>query len=113
MLYLAATPYSASAALVAVREERWAKTVSVATPAEAEQGQGSLAKTMTATDGDQPQQGDAPGTEEASPSDQALGAPSFQEAPQPPEDASCASTLNLVEHPVYIVSTVLRDARAR
>ena len=29
------------------------------------------------------------------------------------EDASCASTLNLVEHPVYFVSTVLQDARAR
>ena len=36
-----------------------------------------------------------------------------QEAPQPPEDASSASTLNIVEHPVYFISTVLWDTRAR
>ena len=36
-----------------------------------------------------------------------------QEMPRPLEDASCVSTLNLVEHPVYFISTVLRDARAR
>ena len=88
VLYLAATPYSASAALVAVREERWVKTVSLATPAKAEQGQESLTKTTTAAEKDQPQQGSAPGAEEASPSDQALGAPSSPEALQPPEDAS-------------------------
>ena len=41
-----------------------------------------------------------------------MGASSPQEAPQPPEDAGCASTLKLVEHPIYFVSTVLRDARA-
>ena len=33
-----------------------------------------------------------------------------REAPQPPEGAS---TPHLVEHPVYFLSTVLRDARAR
>ena len=54
VLYLAATPYSASATLVAVREECGAKTASVAAPAEAEQGQESLAKTTPAADGDQP-----------------------------------------------------------
>ena len=47
------------------------------------------------------------------PGGQALGAPSSQEAPQPPEDTSSVSTPILVEHPVYFVSTVLRDARAR
>ena len=36
-----------------------------------------------------------------------------QEMPRPLEDASYVSTLNLVEHPVYFVSTVLWDARAR
>ena len=113
MLYLAATPYSASAALVAVREERRAKAVPAAALAEVEQSQESLAKTSTAADGDQPQQGDAPRAKEAPPGDQALGAPSAQEAPQPSENAGCASTLTLVEHHVYFVSTVLRDARAR
>ena len=43
VLYLAATPYSASAAPVAVREERWAKVAPAATPAEAEQSQEGLA----------------------------------------------------------------------
>ena len=112
MLYLAATPYSTSAALVADREERRAKALPAAAPAEVEQSQESLAKTMTVADGDPRQQGDAPRAEEAPPGDQALGAPSYQEVPQPSEDASSASTLNLVEHPVYFVSTVLRDARA-
>ena len=39
VLYLAATPYSASAALVAVRWERRVKAASTATPAAAAQGQ--------------------------------------------------------------------------
>ena len=60
VLYLAATPYSASAALVAVREERRAKAAPAAAPVEAEQSQESLAKTTTVADGDQPQQRDAP-----------------------------------------------------
>ena len=55
VLYLATTPYSANAALVAVREERQSKTASVAASAEAEQGHESLAKTTTTADGDQPQ----------------------------------------------------------
>ena len=46
MLYLAATPYSASAALVAVREERRAKAAST-DQAEAERGQEGLARTAT------------------------------------------------------------------
>ena len=36
-----------------------------------------------------------------------------QEAPRPPKDASGTNTPNLVEHPVYFITTVLRDARAR
>ena len=51
VLYLAATPYFANAALVAVREEHRVKTASVATPAAAAQGQESLAKTTTTADG--------------------------------------------------------------
>ena len=35
-----------------------------------------------------------------------------QDMPRPLKDASCVSTLNLIEHPVYFVSTVLRDVRA-
>jgi len=44
---------------------------------------------------------------------QAPGAPSPPETPRPLGDASSANTLNLVEHPVYFVSMVLQDARAR
>ena len=54
VLNLAATPYSASIALVAVREERWTKATA-AVPAEAQQSQESLAKTTTAAEKDQPQ----------------------------------------------------------
>ena len=46
VLYLAATPYSASAALVAVREERCAKAASTIRT-EAKQSQEGLAKTAT------------------------------------------------------------------
>ena len=70
-------------------------------------------KAATAAGKEQPQQENAPGAGEASSGDQALGALSSQETPRPLEDASSASTLNLVEHPVYFVSTVLWDARAR
>ena len=46
-------------------------------------------------------------------SSQASGAPPPQETPQSPQDPSLANAPALVEHPVYFVSTVLRDARAR
>ena len=61
VLYLAATPYSASAALVAVREERQVKASSqlATAPAAAAQDQEGLAKTTASADGDQPQQEDA------------------------------------------------------
>ena len=57
VLYLAAMPYSASAALVAVREERQVKAASrpSAVPVMAAQDQKGLAKTTASTDGDQPQ----------------------------------------------------------
>ena len=87
MLYLAATPYSTSAALVVVRKEHRAKAMPAAAPAGVEQSQESLAKTTTIADRDQPQYGGAPRAEEAPPGDQALGAPSPRGAPRPPEDA--------------------------
>ena len=46
-------------------------------------------------------------------SDQAPGVPSLPEAPQPLTGAGSVDAPALVEHPVYFVSTVLRDARAR
>ena len=51
VLYLAATPYSASAALVAVREERRIKTAAAAWD-EAEQERGRPTKTATAAEED-------------------------------------------------------------
>ena len=68
MLYLAATPYSASTALVAVREERRVKAASAATPTTAAQGQEGLARATASADGDRPQQEDASGAEGTSPS---------------------------------------------
>ena len=45
--------------------------------------------------------------------DQAPEVPTPQEASQPPEAAGPIDAPALVEHPVYFVSTVLRDATAR
>ena len=81
VLYLAATPYSASAALVAVREERWTKAAATVR-VKAKQDQEGLTETAAAAEKDQPQQGSTPRTEEAPPlSDQPLGAPLSREAP--------------------------------
>ena len=55
VLYLAATPYSASAALVAVREEHRVKAASATTPTAAARGQEGLVRATTSADGDQPQ----------------------------------------------------------
>ena len=74
------------------------------------QDQEGAARAIAASTEGQARQDDAA---ETPTSDQALGAPSSQETPRPLGDASSASTLNLVEHPVYFVSTVLQDARAR
>lgn len=113
VLYLAATPYFASAALVAVREERQAKTTA-ATRAKAKLDQKGLAEVTTMTEEDHPPQRSAPGAGEAlPPGNQLLEPPPPQEAPRLPEDATSTDAPSLVEHPVYFVSTVLRDARAR
>ena len=113
VLYLAATPYSASVALVAVREERRIKTAAAAWD-KAEQGQGRPAETATAAEEDQPPQRSAPEAEEAPlPDGQPQEASSPQEAPWSPKGATSTDALHLIEHPVYFVSTVLREARAR
>ena len=59
VLYLAATPYSASVALVAVREEHRTKAATTIR-VEAKQSQEGLAETETAVEKDQPQQGSTP-----------------------------------------------------
>src|SRR3954469_9264444 len=64
VLYLAATPYSASAALVAVREERRIKTTAAAWD-KAKQEQGRPIETATSAEEDQPPQRSALEAEEA------------------------------------------------
>ena len=108
VLYLAATPYSASAALVAVREERQDKGVSRQARANAAQGQEGAAEPSAAED--QAQQGNIA---EAPEDGQVSGNPPPQDMPQSPQDPSLDSVPALVEHPVYFVSTVVRDTRAR
>ena len=51
--------------------------------------------------------------EPLAPSDQPLGVPLSQEAPRSLEGTIDTSTPNLLEHPLYFVSTVLRYVRAR
>ena len=109
MLYLAATPYSASAALVAVWEERRTKTA----PAAATPGQEGPSRVMTAVDTSQPHPGGVLEAEGAPQVCQELGDIVPQEALNSPEGADSVTAPALVEHPVYSVSTVLRDARAR
>ena len=79
VLYLAATPYSASAALVTVREEHQAKGAScrATPPAERTQDQKGATRAAAAATEDQAQQDDAPKPAKALPSDQALGVPSL------------------------------------
>ena len=114
VLYLAATPYSASAALVAVQQERQVKAVPrpAAAPTAAAQAQEGLAKATTSADGDQPRREDAPRAEGTSPSSQEPGAQMPQEALDSPEGGGPVAAPALVKHPVHFVSTVLRDARA-
>ena len=108
VLYLAATPYSASAALVAVWEERKDKGVPCQARADTARGQEGAAKPSAPED--QAQQGSIA---EAPEDGQVSGNPPPQDMPQSPQDPSLNSVPALVEHPVYFVSTVLRDARAR
>ena len=77
VLYLAATPYSASAALVAVREERRIRTAAAARD-KAKQEQGRPTETATAAEEDQLPQRSAPEAEEAPP----LGRSSPSHLPQ-------------------------------
>ena len=108
VLYLAATPYSASVALVVVREERQDKGVPRQTRADATRGQEGAARPSAAED--QAQQGNIAGAPEDG---QVSGNPPPQDMPQSPRDPSPDNMPALVEHPVYFVSTVLRDERAR
>ena len=108
VLYLVATPYSASAALVAVREERQAKGPLRRARAEVAQGQEGTTKASAVED--QALQGNIA---EAPEDSQVSGTPPPQDMPRSPQDPSLDSVPALVEHPVYFVSTVLRDARAR
>src|SRR3954468_8219760 len=100
LLYLAATPYSASAALVAVREERQSKTTAVAR-GQTRREQGKLEGAET-TDEESQLPRDAPETGEAACAD---GPPpeatASSEVPSPPEGAATQAALSLVEHPVY------------
>ena len=113
MLYLAATHNSASAALVTVREERRVKATSAATPTAAAEGQEGLARATASADGDRSQQEDASGAKGNAPNSQEPGALTSQVALNSPEGVGSVGTPTLVEHPVYFVSTMLRDARAR
>nr|XP_020165920.1 testis-specific gene A8 protein-like [Aegilops tauschii subsp. strangulata] len=115
VLYVAATPHSASAALVAVREERQAKGLprnAAPSAGTVRHQDGAAEATTTSVDDQAPQAEDAPEAAVATTGDQAPKVPRPQEASQPPEASDSASTPALVEHPVYFVSTMLRDVRA-
>ena len=79
VLYLAAIPYSASAALVVVREERQAKGALRQAGAEVAQGQEGAAKASAAKD--QAQQGNIAKAPEDS---QVSGTPPPQDMPRSP-----------------------------
>ena len=97
VLYLAATPYSASTALVAVREERKDKSVPRQARADAAQGQeGTPGPSATE---DQARQGSIAETPEDG---QVSGNPPPQDTPQSPQDLSLISVPALAEHPVYL-----------
>lgn len=65
---------------------------------------------MAAPTEDQAQQDDAA---KSPVNNQASEAPSPHKASQLPQDTSPDTASALVEHPVYFIGTVLRDARAR
>ena len=94
-------------------EERRIKTTAAAWD-KAKQEQGRPTETATAAEEDQPPQRSAPEAKEAPLLDsQPSEASSPQEAPWYPEGATSTNAPNLVEHPVYFISTVLRDTRAQ
>ena len=108
VLYLAATTYSASAALVAVREERQVKGAPCQAKAEVARGQEG-ARNASVVEG-QAQQG---GAAEAPGDTRVSGTLPPQDMTRSPQDPSLDSVPALVEHLVYFGSTVLRGARAR
>ena len=108
LLYLAATPYSASAALVVVREERRTKGAPRQAKAEVARGQEGAAK-ASAVEG-QARQG---GVAEAPEDTRVSGTLPPQDMSRSLQDPSLDIMPTLVEHPVYFVGIVLRDARAR
>ncbi|XP_045086353.1 uncharacterized protein [Aegilops tauschii subsp. strangulata] len=92
VLYVAATPHSASAALVAVREERAGAGALCSAPriaAPLPPYDGAPEASTTPSDGKTP------------------------EAPSSQAERDLVNTSSLVDHPVYFVSIVLRDARSR
>ena len=97
VLYLAATPYSASVALVAVQEEHQAKGASrrATPPAETTQDQEGAARAVAASTEDQAWQD---GAAKIPTSDQASGVPLPQDTPQPQQDTSLTNAPALVEH---------------
>ena len=98
VLHLSATPHSASAVLVALREERQVK----GPPGE-----------VTKLDEEAQHQGNAPETAAAPTRHQAPKAGNPQETPQSLGAKNSVNSPTLVEHQMYFVNTVLRDARAR
>lgn len=108
VLYLAATPYSASTALLAVREERQVKGAPRQAKAEVARGQEGAAK-ASAMEG-KAQQG---GVTEAPEDTRVSRTLPLQDMSQSLQNPSLDSMPALIEHPVYFVSTILRDARAR
>jgi hypothetical protein len=109
VLYLAAMPHSASAALVAVREEHQAgdSPGSATRQDETTHLRDGAPEALAAPADDQAPQDGAPGGLATLANSQA------PEDPQPREVQDITSTPALIEHPVYFVSMVLRDARAR
>ena len=108
VLYLSSTPYSASATLVAVREERQAKGALRRAGAEVAQGQEGAAKASAVED-----QARQDNFAEAPEDSQVSGTPPPRDMPRSPQDSSLDSVPALVEHPVYFVNIVLWDTRAR
>ena len=115
-LYLSATPQTASAVLVVEREEPVLHKKSATTPKpkppdeELDKGAGST----NPTPGPEPHAEPAPSPDLAKEPEEPPQANPLEGPEEPPQADSVAPKLTtLVEHPVYFVSTVLRDARER
>src|SRR5664279_5639355 len=120
-LYLAAKPQTASAVLVAERKEPVPTKKSTASPSPRPPDEGAahredppqadLGEAPASLHEDPPQAdlGEAPASLHEDPLQANLGEP----LAKPHEDPPQAAATHLVEHPIYFVSTVLRDARER